>query len=145
MCKVSEKLILQLKETYEENIEIKYNRIIAIYIASSILLDIVKRLKISGFDFLVDITAVEEEDLSCIYHFMSFESNELIMVKAKLNEKLQIDSISEEWLSADVQEREIYDLFGIQFIGHPNMKRILCPDSFIGHPLRKNFKIPERR
>ncbi|GKU27565.1 NADH-quinone oxidoreductase subunit C [Clostridium folliculivorans] len=145
MCKISEKLILQLKEIYKENIEIKYNRIVAIYIDSNNLLDIVKRFKLFGFDFLVDITAVEEEDLSCIYHFMSLESNELIMVKANLNKKLEIYSISEEWPSADVQEREIYDLFGIEFIGHPNMKRILCPDSFIGHPLRKDFKIPERR
>ncbi|MDT8718629.1 NADH-quinone oxidoreductase subunit C [Clostridium sp. 19966] len=145
MGKVSEKVIFDLKKRYNQNIEIKQNRVVSIYIDSYILLDVVKRLKIFGFDFLVDLTAVEEEDFSCIYHFMSLNDNELIMVKAELNDKFEIYSISEEWPSADVQEREVYDLFGIKFIGHPNMKRILCPDSFIGHPLRKDFKAHERR
>lgn len=76
---------------------------------------------------------------------MSLTTHELIRIKVKLNEKLEIPSLTKYWLAANVQEREAYDLFGINFIGHPDLKRILCPDDFVGHPLRKDFKVEKRR
>lgn len=145
MSKTSENLILELKADYLQDIEIIEDTQIAIHIELNIFFDVIKKVKEYGFDFLVDLTAVEEDRLSCIYHFMSLSTHELIRIKVKLDEKLEIPSLTEYWLAANVQEREVYDLFGINFIGHPDLKRILCPDDFIGHPLRKDFKVIERR
>ena len=145
MIRASEPLILKLKEKYQQDIEIVESTHVAIYIEVNTFLGVIKKVKEYGFNFLVDLTAVEEERLSCVYHFMSLETHELIRIKVKLDEKLEIPSLTKDWLAANVQEREVYDLFGIRFIGHPNLKRILCPDDFIGHPLRKNFKIIKGR
>lgn len=145
MSKTSENLISELKAEYKQDIEIMKNIQTAIHIELNIFPDVIKKVKKYGFDFLMDLTAIEEEGLSCIYHFMSLVSNELIRVKVKLDEKLEIPSLTKYWLAANVQEREVYDLFGINFIGHPDLKRILCPDDFVGHPLRKDFKVDKRR
>lgn len=145
MSKIREQMISSLKEEYQQNVEIIENTQMAICIEVNTFLDIVKKVKEYGFNFLVDLTAVEEERLSCIYHFMSLRTHELIRIKVKLDEKLEIPSLTKDWAAANVQEREVYDLFGINFTGHPNLKRILCPDNFIGHPLRKDFKIIQRR
>lgn len=145
MSKICEQMISSLKEEYQQNVEIIENTQMAICVEVNIFLDIVKKVKEYGFNFLVDLTAVEEEGLSCIYHFMSLRTHELIRIKVKLDEKLEIPSLTKDWPAANVQEREVYDLFGINFTGHPNLKRILCPDNFIGHPLRKDFKIIQRR
>lgn len=145
MSKTREQMISSLKEEYQQNVEIVENTQIAIDIEVNTFLGIVKKVKEYSFNFLVDLTAVEEERLSCIYHFMSLRTHELIRIKVKLDEKLEIPSLAKDWEAANVQEREVYDLFGINFIGHPNLKRILCPDNFVGHPLRKDFKIIEDR
>ncbi|GEQ21785.1 NADH-quinone oxidoreductase subunit C [Clostridium butyricum] len=145
MSKTCENLISELKAKYKQDIEIIEDVQTAINIELDIFLDVIKKVKNYGFDFLVDLTAVEEEGLSCIYHFMSLTTHELIRIKVKLDEKLEIQSLTKYWLSANVQEREVYDLFGINFTGHPDLKRILCPDDFVGHPLRKDFKVEKRR
>lgn len=145
MSRTSENLILELKTEYKQGIEVKESTQIAIYIDINIFLEVIRKVKDYGFDFLVDLTAVEEEGLSCVYHFISLATRELIRIKVKLDEKLEIPSLTEYWLAANVQEREVYDLFGINFIGHPELKRILCPDDFNGHPLRKDFKVISRR
>lgn len=145
MSKTSENLISELKAEYKQNIEITESNQISIHIKLNLFLEVIKKIKDYGFDFLVDLTAVEEDGISCIYHFMSLVTHELIRVKVKLNEKLEIQSLTNYWLAANVQEREVYDLFGINFIGHPDLRRILCADDFIGHPLRKDFKVDKRR
>lgn len=145
MSSTKEKLILVLKEKYPQNIEIKENMQIAFQIETEIFQDVMKKVKEHGFNLLVDLTALEEEKFSCIYHFMSLETHELIRIKVNLNEKLELPSLSQDWVAANVQEREVYDLFGITFTGHQNLKRILCRDDFIGHPLRKDFKVTTRR
>lgn len=145
MSKIREQMISSLKEEYQQNVEIIENTQMAICVEVNIFLEIVKKVKEYGFNFLVDLTSVEEKGLSCIYHFMSLRTHELIRIKVKLDKKLEIPSLAKDWPAANVQEREVYDLFGINFTGHPNLKRILCPDNFIGHPLRKDFKIIQRR
>lgn len=145
MSRISDQMILTLKEEYQQNVEIMENTQMAICIEVNTFLGVVKKVKEYGFNFLVDLTAVEEEGLSCIYHFMSLRTHELIRIKVKLDKKLEIPSLTKDWPSANVQEREVYDLFGINFTGHPNLKRILCPDNFVGHPLRKDFKIIKGR
>lgn len=145
MSKICERMISSLKEEYQQNVEITENPQMVICVEVNTFLGTVKKVKEYGFNFLVDLTAVEEEGLSCIYHFMSLRTHELIRIKVKLDEKLEIPSLTKDWTAANVQEREVYDLFGINFTGHPNLKRILCPDNFIGHPLRKDFKIIQGR
>jgi NADH-quinone oxidoreductase subunit C len=144
VCKICETLIKELKKEYQNEIEVIENTQSTMCIEVNIFLGVIKKVKEKGFDFLVDLTAVEEERLSCVYHFMSLVTHELIRIKVRLDEKLEIPSLTKDWLSANVQEREVYDLFGITFTNHPNLRRILCPDNFIGHPLRKDFKIIER-
>lgn len=145
MSKTSKNLISELKTEHKQDIEIIENTQIVINIELDIFMDVIKKVKDYGFNFLVDLTALEEGRLSCVYHFMSLTTNELIRIKVKLDEKLEIPSLTKYWIAANVQEREVYDLFGINFIGHPNLKRILCPDDFEGHPLRKDFKVNKRR
>lgn len=93
------------------------------------------------FEFLTDLTAIDEADhMEVIYHLMHLEDCSFLRVKVKLEkDALQIPSLTPLWKAANVQEREVYDLFGIVFSGHPELKRILCADDFEGHPLRKDF------
>jgi NADH-quinone oxidoreductase subunit C len=75
-----------------------------------------------------------------VYHLLSHESCERLTVKAYVEEhNPTIPSVETLWKTADWQEREIYDLFGITFEGHPNMIRIMNPEDFPGHPLRKDY------
>lgn len=96
-----------------------------------------------GFNMLVDITSVDyEKNFTVVYHLMSQSNAELIRIKTDLPpENPEIESVTGLWKSADVMEREIFDLMGIVFKGHENLKRILCPDDFEGHPLQKSFKL----
>ncbi|MCL5069927.1 MAG: NADH-quinone oxidoreductase subunit C [Actinobacteria bacterium] len=95
------------------------------------------------FTMLADITAVQYDDrFEMVYHVMDQENAGMVRVKVSLSgDSPSVSSITSLWKAADVQEREIYDLMGITFIGHKNLKRILCPDDFVGHPLRKDFKL----
>jgi len=76
-----------------------------------------------------------------VYQFTSFEHNHSLVVKARCydRENPTLPSVISLWQGADFQEREIYDLMGIRFDGHPNMKRIFLWDGFPGHPLRKDY------
>ncbi|NWF85554.1 MAG: NADH-quinone oxidoreductase subunit C [Bryobacteraceae bacterium] len=98
-----------------------------------------------GFDYLVDITAVHwpkrDEQFDLIYVVYSFARNERIRIKVKLKEGDRPETAVDVHLTADWLEREVFDMFGIEFEGHPNMKRILMPDEWQGHPLRKEVSI----
>jgi NADH-quinone oxidoreductase subunit C len=94
------------------------------------------------FIMLADMTSVDYIDyFEIIYHVMDFDAN-LLRVKVRLErDDIVIPSLTSVWKAADVQEREIFDLMGIVFSGHSNLKRILCKDDFYGYPLRKDFKL----
>ncbi|HVO75325.1 MAG TPA: NADH-quinone oxidoreductase subunit C/D [Ignavibacteriaceae bacterium] len=101
------------------------------------------------YKMLYDITAIDERsradradqtdtDFTVVYHLFSFGRNEYLRIKAALKEEsLSIPSITGLWLNADWYEREVYDMFGIEFENHPHLRRILMPPTWIGHPLRK--------
>ena len=102
------------------------------------------------FDFLMDITAVDfpgdELRFEVVYHFYSLKHNHRVRIKARVPESdPQIDSLSDLWPSANWYEREVWDMFGVKFHGHPNLKRILMYDQFTGHPLRKDYPINKRQ
>ena len=109
-------------------------------------LDILKLFKDNGFNFLADMTAIDNltlggfERFSVVYHLLSHETKERVTVKAYVPENQpELPSAESLWKTADWQEREIYDLFGISFKGHPNLVRIMNPDDYRGHPLRKDY------
>ena len=97
------------------------------------------------FDFLVDLTAVDRpkdpQRFELIYILYSFARNERIRLKTKISESEAALSLSGIFKGANWLEREVFDMFGIQFEGHPDMKRILLPDGWKGHPLRKDYGI----
>ncbi len=97
------------------------------------------------FDYCVDITAVHypkrEKQFDTIWNLYSFARNERVRVKTQIADGASIPSSVSIWPTANWLEREVYDMFGIQFEGHPDLKRILLPDGWKGHPLRKDYGI----
>jgi NADH-quinone oxidoreductase subunit C len=99
----------------------------------------------SDFDYLVDITAVDwpkrAERFDIVYILYSFSRNERVRVKIFIPEGFQPETAVGVHLTANWLEREVYDMFGIEFAGHPDMRRILLPDEWQGFPLRKDYGI----
>jgi NADH-quinone oxidoreductase subunit C len=97
------------------------------------------------FDYCVDITAVHypkrERQFDIVWILYSFARNERIRVKTLIKDGDAVQSAVALWPTADWLEREVYDMFGIRFEGHPGLKRILLPDDWKGHPLRKEYGI----
>ncbi len=94
------------------------------------------------FDYLSSITAVDYYDyFELVYHLISIEHNHSLVLKTRCYDRAKpaLPSVVSLWRGADFQEREIYDLMGISFKGHPNLKRILLWEGFEGHPLRKDY------
>jgi NADH-quinone oxidoreductase subunit C len=95
------------------------------------------------FTTLIDITAVDwparEKRFDVVYHFLSMHLNQRIRVRAEVREDELVPSITGEYASADWYEREVFDMYGIMFSGHPDLRRILTDYGFRGHPLRKDF------
>ncbi len=93
------------------------------------------------FDYLDMITAVDYPDcFELVYRLLSLKRNEALTLKMRLGkENPAAPSIVSLWKGADFQEREIYDLFGITFTGHPCLRRIMLWEGFEGHPLRKDY------
>lgn len=95
-----------------------------------------------AFDFLVGVTGVDYIDhFELVYHLVSIKHNHAVVLKTNTysRESPSVPSVTGIWEGAMLQEREVYDLMGIAFEGHPDMKRILLWEGFPGHPHRKNF------
>jgi NADH-quinone oxidoreductase subunit C len=97
------------------------------------------------FDYCVDITAVHypkrDKQFDVVWILYSFPRNERVRVKTQIGDGESIPSAVPIWATANWLEREVYDMFGIKFDGHPDMKRILLPDGWKGFPLRKDYGI----
>ena len=94
-----------------------------------------------AMDYLSSITAVDRLDaFELVYHVTSLQHNHSAVVKATLpgRDDVEAPSVTAVWQAADLQEREIWDLMGVRFTGHPNLKRVLTWEGFPGHPLRKD-------
>ena len=99
-------------------------------------------------NFLSDLTAVDYLNMGriprfdVVYHLLSLEHFHRVRLKVGVAEQdIHIDSVTDIWAGADWNEREVYDMFGIIFKGHPRLTRILTPDDWQGHPLRKDFPV----
>jgi NADH-quinone oxidoreductase subunit C len=97
------------------------------------------------FDMLSDLTAVDwprrEKRFDVVLNLYSFEKNERLRLKVHAADAEEVPSVVSVWPTANWQEREVYDMFGIVFGGHPDLKRILLPDEWQGYPLRKDYDI----
>lgn len=94
------------------------------------------------YDYLRNISGVDHEThLEVVYHMISFEHDFDLCIKVNTNrEKPSIFSVTEIWPTANWQEREAYDLLGISFANHPDLRRIMMPDDWVGYPLRKDYE-----
>jgi NADH-quinone oxidoreductase subunit C len=104
-----------------------------------------------SFNYLIDVTAVEFRDrelpIEVVYHLWSMDTKTFLRVKIELDRlgPLVVDSIVDLWKGADWMEREVWDMFGIRFTGHPDLRRILMWENYSeGHPLRKDFPLRGR-
>ena len=96
----------------------------------------------TAFDYLVNLTGVDLlPDLMVVYHLKSTKHGHYIVLKQKTSdrENPEFDTVSDLWITAEWHEREAYDLFGIRFRNHPDMRRILMDEEYQGYPLRKDF------
>ena len=121
-----------------------------IVVPKASFLDLVDLLHREGFQLLVDITAVdwperpESQDVGrfdVVYHWLNLASQERLRVKVAVADGEAMPTLTGRFKTADWFEREVFDLFGIRFEGHPNMKRLLTWDDFPGHALRKDFPL----
>jgi NADH-quinone oxidoreductase subunit C len=104
-----------------------------------------------SYNMLTDVTAVDypesDQRFMMVYNLYSIPNKDRLRIKAPVEEgACSIDTLSGLWNSANWLEREVYDLFGINFIGHPDLRRILMTDDWVGHPLRKDYPLqgPDR-
>jgi NADH-quinone oxidoreductase subunit C len=97
------------------------------------------------FDMLADLTAVDwpkrEKRFDVVLNLYSFAKNERLRIKAHAADGEKVPSLVDVWVAANWLEREVFDMFGIVFSGHPDLKRILLPDEWQGYPLRKDYDI----
>ncbi len=97
-----------------------------------------------AFDCLMNLSAIDwpkRNQIDVVYHLWSYSQRHAFILKVQLDRaRPEIDSIEPVWKSADWLEREQYDLLGVTFVGHPDLRRIMLPDDWVGHPLRKDYK-----
>lgn len=93
------------------------------------------------FDFLFSITGVDwKTHFTVVYHLRSIKHGHIIVVKAKCDRaNPEIETVSQIWKTADLNEREVYDLLGIKFLNHPDLRRLFLTDDWEGWPLRKDY------
>ncbi len=96
------------------------------------------------FDYLFCLTCVDwKTHFTMVYHFTSTTYRHQLVVKAKLDRaNPEIETICDIWRTAELLEREVFDLFGVKFINHPDLRRLLLTDDWVGYPLRKDYEDP---
>lgn len=112
-------------------------------VAPEALASIAAAAKELGFDYLVCITGVDypvDDQIEVIYNLYNYHRREALVIKARIPRGVaRLPSVSGVWRAALFLERETYDLLGVHFEGHPKLKRILLPEPWVGHPLRKDY------
>jgi len=131
----------------EALLDAKFNRgELTLTIAAEEIRSAAATVQAAGYNFFEDVTAVDwfpsSPRFQLSYHIVSHSYKERIRLRVLLNgEAPAVESITSVWPSANFYEREVFDLFGIGFEGHPNLRRIMMPDDWQGHPLRKDYPV----
>lgn len=126
--------------TYDEGGEF-----LNVIISSDDLILLMKELRSKkefDFDYLFCLTCVDWKDhLMMVYHLLSKTNNHCIVVKAKITDTInpKIESVNGIWKTAELNEDEVFDLFGVKFLNHPNLRRLFLEEDWNGFPLRKNY------
>ncbi len=107
---------------------------------------VLERLRERGYSFLASVHGVdyypEEPRLGVIYELLDMESVDRLTVKLRVHtDAPEVPSVTPAWPTADHQEREVFDMFGVVFAGHPDPRRILMPEDYEGHPQRRDFPV----
>jgi NADH-quinone oxidoreductase subunit C len=101
-----------------------------------------------GYDRLTDLTAVHypKDDLpiEMVWILYSMSGNVRVRVKVRFGDGEEVPTVTDHWVGANWMEREVYDMFGVRFAGHPDMRRILLPDEWTGYPLRKDYDLQKQ-
>lgn len=140
-------VLAELQAKYLEDVQMIGEEVqAALLVEPHRLLDILEFLKTNElyqFNILRNLTAVDYlEYIEVVYHLYSLPFRQSITVKTRCSmEDSQVPSATAIWPAANFQEREVYDLLGVSFTGHPDLRRILLRDEFVGHPLRKTYNI----
>lgn len=148
------KVLEDLKQRFQEKIKetsVQFGDEVLVIDKDS-LPDVVKFLKAEPYAYamLLDLTCVDylgrEPRFDMVYHLYSLSNKHRLRIKAQLSEKdLSIDSLTAIWKNANWLEREVFDLFGVNFNGHPDLRRIFMYDGFEGFPLRKDYPLRKRQ
>ena len=115
-----------------------------LHIAPAQIVPVLRFLKTQGYERLSTVTCVDwhpaDPRFDVVYHLHSLKHNRRVRLKTKVGgEKPSLESATSVYPSADWYEREVFDLFGVTFTGHPDLRRLLMPEYWEGHPLRKDF------
>lgn len=140
---ITELIDAQLPGTITDRHAFRGDQTVAI--AAGSLLPLVDLLHAEGFQLLVDVTAVDwperEARFDVVYHWLNLASQERLRVKVAVADGASLPSLALRYKTANWFEREVFDLFGIPFDGHPDLRRLLMWQDFPGHPLRKDFPL----
>jgi NADH-quinone oxidoreductase subunit C len=148
---MEEKAIQKLKGEFPEAVlevrEFREER--TIVVPKGRIVEICRYLKADSelrYNFLSDLTSVdfyetEQPRFEVIYHLLSHPNKKRLRLKIRVEEGEKVPSVTGVWSTANWHEREVYDLMGIEFENHPDLRRILTPDDWVGHPLRKDYPL----
>jgi len=119
---------------------------LSLVIAANAIRAVCRTLQRAGYNFLEDVTCVDwypaEPRFQVTYHILSHKLKERVRLEVMVESiDPSVDSITPVWPSANYYEREVWDLFGVRFHGHPGLRRIMMPDDWEGHPLRKDYPV----
>jgi len=116
-----------------------------LFVAPAQIIAAARAVQQVGYNFLEDVTCVDwypsAPRFQVTYHILSHRLKQRVRLAAMVSEGAAIDSITSVWPSANFYEREVFDLFGVRFNDHPNLIRIMMPDEWEGHPLRKDYPV----
>jgi NADH-quinone oxidoreductase subunit C len=155
--KTENNIVKKIKEKFPKAIlDVKtYKDELTLYIEKESIYKVAKYLRDNdelAFDFLSDLCGVDKTRLDnnnsfeVVYHLYSLKRNHRVRLKVQIPaSKPTISTVTNVWKTANWHEREAYDMFGIVFEGHPSLERILTPDGFEGHPLRKDYPLRGRQ
>jgi len=146
------KVVQQLKISQPQAVmnESEFHGQLTIEVQKSALKNVLNYLKSTaepGYEVLIDLTAIDyllpEPHTQIIYLLHNPTNFERLIVKLSLKRNEPLPSITDLWEGADWYERELYDMFGVQIEGHPDMKRILMPNDWVGHPMQRDYALTE--